>query len=607
MATKGGLSPEPGKQGSWSEEMEKEDPLIADGAAASIGGQGNTNGTRKAMSWAERLGTTIPTSLTKNILEVVLEKDGKGAFVVSEEDCARLLRRLGLDSRPGVQVEGVQICPGGRGVIFITLKDGITVENFCRYDVFELTENGIRSIMVKPSGKKEVVVTLKGIHPNTRDSLVLDYLSKFGKIVSTKAVHGTFPSGPLRGMKNGDRSYKVEVRPGENIGSYHVIESQKVSLRYPGQHQTCGRCHQTPQRCPGRGIARKCQAEGGEKVEFTDYILELWKRIGYSPKNTDCVNDATTEQSEEVEVVDTFTPAKAPTEQVFVGVTIRNLPRDADHGLVTEFLHQNGLPADKSDDIMFKSNGSISIKHLNNETCQALIAGIHETEVFGKKLYCNGIVPLTPKKVENEAQPQLVGNNLNSEIQSTTKCSSSEVERAPAVSQPTSPTSPLTSPPGSTPTTVPPSESSARGSAPGRSPGFCQVPEKSVQEENSQFVRRHSLSLVNRTPPQGSLASEILSLTPRPDLSRTQNLVTELKEYLSDFGEFASCASEASENDARENADAMETSDENLEGAVPQSLNEKKRMKRSKRKSRDTPRKENFLKKPNLVLSPTQF
>ena len=131
------------------------------------------------MSWAERLGSTIPSTLTKNILEVVLEKDEKGAFVVSEEDCARLLRRLGLDPRPGAQVEGVQICPSGRGVIFITLKDGVQVENFCRYDVFELTENGVRSIMVKPAGKKEVVVTLKGIHPNTRDSSVLDCLSKF--------------------------------------------------------------------------------------------------------------------------------------------------------------------------------------------------------------------------------------------------------------------------------------------------------------------------------------------------------------------------------------------------------------------------------------------
>ena len=223
MTTNGELDPGPGVQRTWSEEMEMEHPLVGGQAAnAGAGRQGESNDTRRAMSWAERLGSTLPVSLTKNVLEVVLEKDEKGAFLVSEEDCARLLRRLGLDQRPGVQVEGVQICPGGRGVIFITLKDGVTVENFCRYDVFELSENGVRSIMVTPAGKKEGVVTLKGIHPNTRDSMVLDYLSKFGKIVSTKAVHGIFSSGPLRGMKNGDRSYKVEVRPGENIGSYNV-------------------------------------------------------------------------------------------------------------------------------------------------------------------------------------------------------------------------------------------------------------------------------------------------------------------------------------------------------------------------------------------------
>ena len=115
------------------------------------------------------------------------------------------------------------------------------------------------------------------------------------------------------------------------------------------------------------------------------------------------------------------------------------------------------------------------------------------------------------------------------------------------------------------------------------------------------------MSLVNRTPPKDSLASEILALTPRPDLSRAQNLLTELKEYLSDIGEFASCVSDASEDDGREKEDVKETSDENLEGAGTQTMNEKKRMKKSKRKSRDTPRKETFLKKPNLVLSPTQF
>ena len=36
-----------------------------------------------------------------------------------------------------------------------------------------------------------------------------------------------------------------------------------------------------------RVIARRCEAEGGMKVEFTDYILNLWQKIGYSPNNLD--------------------------------------------------------------------------------------------------------------------------------------------------------------------------------------------------------------------------------------------------------------------------------------------------------------------------------
>ena len=91
---------------------------------------------------------------------------------------------------------------------------------------------------------------------------MLDYLGKFGNIVTTKVVHGAYTEGPLKGIKNGDRSYKMEVKPGENIGSYHVIEGQKVSLRYSGQQQTCGRCHETPQKCLGKGFGR-CRKEGG--------------------------------------------------------------------------------------------------------------------------------------------------------------------------------------------------------------------------------------------------------------------------------------------------------------------------------------------------------
>ena len=127
-------------------------------------------------SWAQFLGSSLPACMNKNILEVVLEKDERGAFMVTDNDCARLMRKIGLDLRPGIHVDGVQLCPNGRGVILITLIDGVNIDNFCRYDVLQVTESGIRSTLVKPAGKREVVVTVKGIHPNTRDSVVLDYL-----------------------------------------------------------------------------------------------------------------------------------------------------------------------------------------------------------------------------------------------------------------------------------------------------------------------------------------------------------------------------------------------------------------------------------------------
>ena len=55
------------------------------------------------------------------------------------------------------------------------MKDNVKIE-----DVIVVTKSGIRFSMMKPAGRKEVVVvTIKGIHPNNRDNVVLDYLSKF--------------------------------------------------------------------------------------------------------------------------------------------------------------------------------------------------------------------------------------------------------------------------------------------------------------------------------------------------------------------------------------------------------------------------------------------
>ena len=104
--------------------------------------------------------------------------------------------------------------------------------------------------------------------------------------------------------------------------------------------------------------------------------------------------------------------------------------------------------------------------------------------------------------------------------------------------------------------------------------------------------------MLDRTPPEGSLAAEILgSQSPRPDLLKTKAMIQELADQLSDFGsciesDVASCSSGGE--------DSLE---ENPEKGGYQSMNERKRNRRRKRKLKLTPGKEEFLKRPNLVGS----
>ena len=209
-------------------------------------------------------------------------------------------------------------------------------------------------MQVKPSGKREVVVTLKGVLPNTRDDGVMDYLAKFGKVTTTKVVYAVFGEGPLKGFKNGDRLYKLEIKANSYLGTYHVIDGQRVTARYPGQKQTCARCFCPPHSCPGKGMAKRCEQEGGLKVEFNDYIHQLWAKIGYIPSDVELARGTNIEHSQESE---SFTPSK--TAQVldpsrFTGVRVSNLPRDTDHGKIVEYLINSGLSESYKDNISVK-------------------------------------------------------------------------------------------------------------------------------------------------------------------------------------------------------------------------------------------------------------
>ena len=534
----------------------------ASSQAASGHHQGRGRGGSHHGSWAQMLGSTLPTRLNKNVLEIVLEKDERGAFNVSDEDCCKLMKKIGLETIPGVQVDAVQICPNGRGVILITLKDGFPLDAFCRYDVHDVTASGIRAVNVKPAGKREAIVTVKGLHPNTRDEGVIDYLNKFGRVVTTKVVHSTFGDGPLKGIKNGDRLFKVELQPSSNIGSYHVLDGQKVTVRYPGQQQTCARCHETASNCPGGGMARRCEAAGGAKVELCDHIMQLWKKIGYSPGELE-VAAVYDDHGEDVEQIvasphtgGKFTPVKLFSEpNKFAGVSVKQFQKDTDAGDIMEFLVRSGLPESAKESVMIKSNGVVTIKNLENDVCLALIENIHNKKNFNRKLFCNGIIPLTPEKT--------VSASVASTVPSATSVTPTVASQASAPA--TSTCSPARGPPAldhqATQATSEPefthtmdSPASSVEVSPAQpfdgSP--CHIigeqsfiPNHPDKQSDDAFLRRHSLSL--RTPPLGSLADDILNSA--PSLLKTRNILSEIKQMSEQLSDFGSCISSNSEDE----------------------------------------------------------
>ena len=553
-------------------------------------------------TFAQVLGKGLAPNNDNNVLEVVLEKDSKGAFAVSDIDCCNLIRRLGLDQKPGVQVHGIQICPNGRGVIYITLKKEIDIGNYCRYNVLDVTSSGIRTVLVKPAGKREAVVTLKGIHPNTSDRTVIDYLSKFGSVVTNKVVYGVFTEGPLQVFKNGDRKYKMEIKPSTSIGSYHVLDGQRVSLRYPGQLQTCARCLQTAQLCKGKGVAKKC---------------ELWQKIGYSVEGEtiDNLDDNLGKESVEETAVE-FTPQKLVTSpEKFSGVVVKNIPRETDHGEIVEFLILSGLPENRKEDISIGLNGTVTITNLENRTCLDLIDTIHWKKCFGRKIYCNGYVPLTPEK--RSMSPEVSTGTLATP---GTPPAASEVSAGPLVT----PGAPLAvsedstvslivpgAPPASLPESLGPISSKAAPSSVSlvtrnqptatKSPGS--LPDKFTpsiidwsEESNENFVRRYSLSLTNRTPPKFSVAADILGAK-QPDGHKSlakNSLMDSLKDIQDVLTDFNSCYSTSN----LESSSADDNSDLKKETNISPSR------KKRKKKAKSALSRGDFLKKQDTKPSP---
>ena len=347
----------------------------------------------------------------KNILEVKLEKQEGSRFTLTQEETENLLRRLNILSS---ELLGASVCPEGRPVVLITLQSGIDLTRFLYRNESYTVKEGVRTTSIRPEGNREKLVKIIGLHPNTKDQAVLKYLRAHGKIVPhAKVIHHVFPGEPgsslLAGKLNGNRSYLVELE--KPLGSYHIIDGEKVSVRYSGQEWTCARCHQYKRDCPGAAVARECSAD---RVLLSNFMAEYWQKIGYVPdiENSNAVDD---EADIEIQVGSKKTETNVLPENnendltsKYDAVIIKGFRADVPKDTVLDILSQHGLPSDHSENFLNKNenNGFITVENLDPKACLDIVTGMHRKWFLKRQIFVTSVVRSSPTK--HLSEPGLV-------------------------------------------------------------------------------------------------------------------------------------------------------------------------------------------------------
>ena len=233
-------------------------------------------------SWSSVASLNIARRNKTNTIEVRLENEESRGCTLNVEEIQRLLQRLKIKAS---DFTSVQACPERKNIVFITFRDGIDISKFIQHGNEScVLKEGVRTTTIKQASNRDVYVKIFGLHPDTRDEVVIRYLNAHGKVNPQAPVrYGVYGGDPstnlLAGKRNGDRIYTMQVH--KNLGSTHIIDGERVSIKYPGQLRTCNKCHQPSSSCPGKGLAKDCSAE---KVLLSDFMVAYWQSIGFFPE-----------------------------------------------------------------------------------------------------------------------------------------------------------------------------------------------------------------------------------------------------------------------------------------------------------------------------------
>ena len=344
----------------------------------------------------------------KNILEVKLEKQEGAKFSLTMPEIESLLKRLNIDSS---HFEGVSACPEGRPIVLITLHPSVDVNRFLYRNESYIVKEGVRTTTIRPENQKETCIKITGLHPNTKDHAVLRYLSAHGTIsTNSRVIHHVFPgekgSTLLAGKLNGNRSYFVQLK--EPMGSYHIIDGEKVSVKYSGQEWTCARCHQYKRNCPGKAVAKDCTAE---RILLSTHMAELWERLGYKPDN-DTVNEEVDSLIDvDVQVGgNSAERSEAPRSTLtskYNAVIMRGFKSDTPVDTILEALFEQGLPKDydRLNLVQNPQTGSLTVENLTPEICLKLTENMNRKRFLNRKIFVTSVVSESPVKPHLNDKP----------------------------------------------------------------------------------------------------------------------------------------------------------------------------------------------------------
>ena len=249
-------------------------------------GGGNTS------SYAKSVKSNKFQKLNRNVLEIVLEKKMyQKAINIKCDQVVNICEIVGI--RVGSETEGYQAQYNRKSVtISVWAKEGVSLERFVTDQPREFSSD-LTITQVRPAFRREVTLLITGLSFNTPDSQAKHYVESFGgKMVGVEPIYVKYRDGPWKGQYNGDRRYKVDFTAQKiPMGTYHLINNDKVRVAYPGNTRTCGRCHQAPGSCPGGGIARECGEQGGDRITLYHHMKKTWTKIKYDPDTEPVDND----------------------------------------------------------------------------------------------------------------------------------------------------------------------------------------------------------------------------------------------------------------------------------------------------------------------------